>query len=133
VRAETEVDESPHGVALNLGAGLLLDELTLEGLPLLCEDPKGLGLRQNLPLDRPVLADDPPHALLDLRDVFRGEGFGYEEIVEEPFLGGWADPTLSLRKKLRHGGGEEVGTRMPIDLQGRIGWLCLARRTGAVQ
>src|SRR5207253_3918720 len=57
------------------------------------------------------------HALFDLLQVFRSEGCGAEKVIEEARISGRPVAELGLRKKLKHRGGQQMGGRMPIDVQ----------------
>ncbi len=129
VRPQAEVDELPHRVALHGVARLLADELALEGLSPLREELQRLGLGEQLLLDRPVLLHDVRHLLLDGGEVLGREGTADQEVVEEAVLGGGTDPALGVRKELGHRRRQEVGGRVPVDLDRGIGRLGLAGGT----
>ena len=114
VRTDAEVDE--RLLVLDRVAGhlpltfrLLVDQLDLERLAALPEEPFGLVARPELTFERKILAGELAHLVLDDLQVFRHEGLGDHEVVKEPFVGGRPDPTLDARKEIRHGGGQEMG------------------------
>ena len=109
VRAQAEVDELAHRVALHRVARLLLDELALQRLALLREQLQGLGLGDQLLLDGPVLLDDVRHLLLDGGEVLGREGLRHQEVVEEAVVGGRTDAALRVGEQLGHRRGQQVG------------------------
>jgi hypothetical protein len=126
MRAEAEIDEVAHRVALHGVVGLLADQLDLEVLTALREQVQRLGLRDQLPLDAAVLLDDVGHLLLDGRQILRRERLRHQEVVEETVVGGRSDAVLRVGEQLRHRRREQVGGGVPVDLDGRIGRLGLA-------
>ena len=60
------------------------------------------------------------HALLDPLQVFRRERRGPEEVIEEAALRRRAMAQLGFRKKLKYGGRQHMGGRMPVNVQ-RVG------------
>ena len=96
MRAEAEVDEIAHGVALHHVPRLLLDELALQLLAHLREHLEGLRFGDELLLDGPVLLDDVGHPLFDGREVLGRERLAHEEVVEEAFVGGRSDAALGV-------------------------------------
>ena len=125
VRADAEIDE---GVAvldrvagdLGLTFGLLLDQLDLERLPLLPEEPLRLLARPHLPLVRQILRREFLHLLLDRLEIFRHERALDDEVVEEPFVGRRPDAALRAREQLRDRGGQQVRRAVTIQPQ-RLG------------
>ena len=82
--------------------------------------------------------DDLPHALLDRRQVLRGEGPGHVEIVVETVLNGRAESDPRSREQLPHRRGQHMsrGVAQGIERLGRAGREDLhrrVRRNGAVQ
>ena len=132
MRPEAEVDEGAHRVALHGFAGLLLDELALQGLALLREDREGLGLGQELLLDGPVLLDDVRHLLFDGGQILGSERLAREEIVEEPVVRGRTNTALGVGEEFRHRRGQKMGGRVAVNLEGGVGGLGFARRTRQV-
>src|ERR1017187_5162155 len=116
VGAAAEIDEAgSEGVLGEDLAGLLFDELALHpGFGVLLEAlffggkdafvGEGAGL-------------DLPHLLLDLLEVVGGEGGGAVEIVVEAVVDGRADAELGFGIEFEHGGGEEVGGGVAVDLE----------------
>ena len=134
MRPEAEVDELAHRVALDLLARLLADELALQGLALAREQLRGasaFGIEALL--DGAVLLDDVRHLLLDGGEVFGRERPRDQEVVEEAVIGGRTDPALGFGEELRHRRRQEMGRRMPVDLDGAVGWLGLSRRSGVIR
>ena len=133
VRAQAEVDELAHRVALDLLARLLADELALQGLALAREQLQRFRLRDEALLDGPVLLDDVRHLLLDGGEVFRRERPRHQEVVEEAVVGGRTDAALRFREQLGHRRRQQVGGRMAVDLERAVGWLGFSRRSGGVR
>ena len=61
-----------------------------------------------------------PHLLFDLFQVVGRERRGAVEVVEEPGVSRRAVAELGFRKQLKHGRRQQMGGRMPVDLQ-RVG------------
>ena len=122
VRPGAEVDEGTrvfdgvagHGV---LAHGLLVDELSLERFAPADEELHRLAARPHLPLVGEVLLRQLSHFPFNRLEVFRHEWTRDDEIVEEPVIGGRANTTLDIGKQDRHGGGQQVGGTVPIQVQ----------------
>ena len=98
--------------------GELLNEVDLHKVAFSAEAGQPCIAREELTLKLFVALGHFAHALFDLLQVFRGEGRGTEKIIEKPAIGRRAVAQLGLRKKLKHGGGEQVGGRVPVDVKG---------------
>ena len=117
--AAAEIDEAgSQGVLGEDLAGLLFDELALHpGFGVLLEaflfggEDAFVGEGARL---------DLPHLLLDLFEVVRGERGGAVEIVVEAVLDGRADAELGFGIEFEHGGGQQVGGGVAVDLE-RLG------------
>src|SRR5579862_1856912 len=68
------------------------------------------------------LALQLPHSLLDALEIFGSEGRLALEVVIETGIGCRSDAELGLREQFEYGGGEQVRSRVPVDLQ-RLGIL----------
>ncbi len=109
VRPAAQVDELALGVdADGLLVGQVLDELDLEGLVLVLEEPERLVARQLGAGDRQVLGDDLGHLRLDARKVGVGDGLGEAEVVVEAVLDGRPDGVLGARPQALDRLGEHV-------------------------
>ena len=133
MRPQAEVDELPHRVALHASPAFSRISSHLSVWPLLRRrDASASCLGDELPLDRPVLLDDVRHPLLDGDEVLGRERLCDQEVVEEAVLGRRTDPALRVREELGHRRGQQVGGRVPVDLERGISRLGLAGRTGLV-
>ena len=110
----------------NLGGGgrvevcfLVFDQLDLEGLVGLFL--QGLFLGHGTAAEGLGGLDDALHALLDVLEVFRGEGLVNLEIVVEAVLDHRADTELGVRIDLLHGLGHDVGGRVTHDREAVFG------------
>src|SRR3954452_650199 len=114
VRAAAEVEELSRFVDgdLFIGRGELLDEVTLHEIAFTLELLEALVARQEFLRVRDVLLHELSHLLFDLGEVFGRERGWAIEVVEEATLGCRTVTELGLRKKLEHGGGEQVRGRM---------------------
>ena len=112
VRAAAQVHEIALVVQRHRGRVDPAQDLDLEGLAALLEEPDGGLARQLLPDERVIRRDDLPHRRLDPLEVFRGERRGLQEIVVEAVLDGGADGDPDL--------GEELLHRLRHDVRGRV-------------
>ena len=134
VRAQAEVDELAHRVALHLVAGLLAGSARTSGSgpsSRTARAPPAFGI--SFFSIGPVLLDDVRHLLLDGGEVLGRERPRDQEVVEEAVVGGRTDAALRVGEQLGHRRGQQVGGRVAVDLDRGIGRLGLARRTGGVR
>ena len=123
VRAHTEIDEQVaildrvDGHVL-LALGLFLDELHLQRLAPLAEEPDRLVARPHLTLVDEVAAGNLLHLLLDGVEVFGHERPWNDEIVEEPLISWGAYAALHRGEELRHRGRQQMRRAVTIDGQG---------------
>ena len=121
VRTDAEVDE--RLLVLDRVAGdrvltfcLLLDQLHLQRLAAAAEEPLRFLARPHLPLVRQILLRELAHLLLDQLEVLGHERPRDDEVVEEPFVGGRADPALRTRKEIGDRGGEQMRRAVAIEM-----------------
>ncbi len=125
VRPDAEIDEE---VAILdrvdrddlLSLRLLLDQLHLQRLAALAEEPDRFLARPHLPLVDVIAGRDLLHPLLDGREVLGHERPLDDEVVEEAFVGRGTDPALHVRKELRDRRGEQVRRAVAVHRQ-RLG------------
>jgi hypothetical protein len=125
VRPDAEIDEE---VAILdrvdrddlLSLRLLFDQLHLQRLAALPEEPDRVLARPHLPLVDVVAGRDLLHPLLDGREIFGHERPLDDEVVEEAFVGRGTDPALHARKELRDRRGEQVRRAVAVHRQ-RLG------------
>jgi hypothetical protein len=115
-----EIDELALPVEGERGVGgeARLDVLGLERLVEPADDLDGLRPRHLHPLEGLVGGDDPPHLLLDGRQVVVGDRPRGPHVVVEAVARGGAEGQLDAREEPHHGPGHDVGRGMPHHRQG---------------
>ena len=93
-------------------------ELDLERLALFLEEALGLVARHHCLREWLVARDDLAHALLDRREILRGERLGAVEIVVETVLDHRTDRHLSVRPQRLHRVGEHMRRVVADKLEG---------------
>ena len=89
-------------LALHPGFGIFLEAFVLRGKNAFVGEGAGLDL---------------PHLFLDLLEVVGRKGGGAVEIVVEAVLDGRTDTELGFGIELEHGGSEQVGGGVAVDLE----------------
>src|ERR1039458_10185426 len=117
LRAATEIDEMrAEGVLAEDVARALFDQFLFH--PVVGVFAQAFVFGGHDALVGQVARLDFPHALLDLFEVFGGEGGGPVEIVIEAGVDGRTDAQLGFGEQLQHGGGEQVRGGMAVDREG---------------
>ena len=92
----------------------IMDQLQLEGLPLLFHKPNCLFPRQLKTLQLQLLLADLAHLGLQLGQLALGEGLGGVEVVVETVVNAGADGQLYLWVEPLHGLGQYVRAGVPV-------------------
>ena len=102
-----EVQEGPVAVdRYHLVVGKLVEPFELEVI--VGEEIASLILAYDTPFEGVVGLDDPFHALLDGRDLIRGEGLGHVEVVVEAVVDGGAEADAGAGHEFAHRSGQNV-------------------------
>ncbi len=115
VGAAAEVDELPLPVERQrrMGGEPDRDVLGLERLVESADDLDRLLPRHLDPLEGLVGGDDPPHLLLDGRQVLVGDRPGGPHVIVEAVAGGGPEGQFHVREEPHHRPGHDVGGGMP--------------------
>src|SRR5882672_2784117 len=106
---ETKIDERRVVDVVNADrfAGLLVDQLTLQRLVALLENPQSFGFRYLIAPVGKIAAGNLSHSLLNQGKVRLGERLGSNNIVEETITRivkqRWANSQLRSGKQIKHG------------------------------
>src|SRR6266571_631423 len=118
--ATTQVQEVVLLVNAYLFIRQVLDQFDLVGLPLIAEVLQGFLPRPAISYKRILASDDPPHALLDLRQIFGSQSTRQIEIIVKTILNGWPDSKLRVWENLLNCLCHHMRCRVPHTLKRRI-------------
>ena len=125
--AAAQVEEVAGPVHADLVAfDLVIDQLDLVVLAELAKLVEGLLAGHDLFDEGPGLLRDPPHSRLDGAEVRFGDRFAEREVVVEAVLHRRADAVPGVGIELHHRGGEQVGSRVPKDVERVFARLVIA-------
>ena len=117
MRPEAEIDKISQPVAGKLFAGLLLDQLHLEMLPLPGEVFDGFFFRNDGRLEAEILSNQFFHPGFDLLQILFGKTIGAFKIVIETVTDCRTNSQVDARKQAVYGRCHEVRRTMAIDFQ----------------
>ena len=120
MRPATQVKKGILRVDADFGIGQILDQLDFVGLPLLAEVFQRLLARPAITNKGILPGDDTPHALLDIRQVFRRQGARQIKVIIKPVLDGWPDGQFSIREYLQDCLRHDMRRGVPHTLNRRI-------------